>query len=73
MADIGSKTKSKHCRKCGWCSQYDDWDVIANTHTPVHYCTFKRGINGNAPTKPTLNEDCPYFGERYQNDDEEEE
>lgn len=61
MADLGLETKSKHCRRCCWCADYDHYDVIASTHISVYYCTFGRGINGKAPTTPTLDKDCPYF------------
>ena len=72
MTDLGLKTESKHCRKCCWCAEYDDYDVIANTHTPVYSCTFGKGIDGKAPTKPTLDEKCPYFNKPYKEEGEEE-
>lgn len=57
---------ARHCRKCQWCAKYDDYDVMANTHTPVYHCqfpgdTFRRGKTDEA----TLDNQCPYFDEPY--------
>lgn len=72
MKNIGLETKSKHCRKCHWCAKYDDYDVMANTHTPVYHCQFPGGNwKGGRQEEPTLDKDCPYFNERYKDEDEE--
>lgn len=74
MSNIGTETKSKHCRKCSFCTEYDHYDVLANTHTPVFYCHFKKGIfKGDRFQKdPTFDEKCPCFWERLKEDKEEE-
>ena len=62
MTNLGVEVKAKHCRKCTWCAEYDDWAVIANTHTPVYFCTKK------APIEPDAK--CPYFCEPYNEEEE---
>jgi len=71
MSDIGLRTTDKHCRKCRWCAKYDNYDIIANTHTPVYCCTFGKGIDGKQDA-PTLDKKCPYFGEHYLDDKDDE-
>lgn len=72
MGNIGLKTEAKSCHKCHWCGKYDDYDIIANTHTPVYYCHFPGGNWKRDEQEPTLDKNCPYFNERYVEDEEEE-
>ncbi len=70
MTDIGLETIAKRCRKCNWCAKYDNYNIMANSHKPVFYCQFRGGIDGKATMPPTLDEQCPYFGEPYEDEEE---
>ena len=71
MTITGVKTENKHCHKCRWCAKYDDYDVLANTHTPVYYCIVGDFYSKTKPDMtPTLKNDCPCFSEPYKDDEE---
>jgi hypothetical protein len=70
MYNIGLKTEAKKCRKCGWCAEYDDYDVIANTHTPVYYCTVKDFYSKRKPEMvPNPDGECLCYIERGKEDE----
>ncbi len=66
MGNIGLKTEAKSCRKCHWCAELSDFDVMNNTRTLVFYCQFPGGnFKKGRLEEPTLEKGCPYFNERY--------
>ncbi len=72
MGDIGLKTENKRCRKCRWCTKYDDYDIMANTHIPVYYCIVGDFYSKTKPEmKPNINGDCLCFSEPYKDEDDE--
>lgn len=71
MPITGAKTENKHCRKCRWCAKFDDYSVLANTHTPVYYCVAGDFYSKKKPNMtPTFENDCPCFSEPYKDDRE---
>lgn len=65
------ETKERHCQKCSWCDKLDDYNVLANTHTPIYFCVVGDFYSRRSPDKkPTFEKNCPCF-EKPDNEGEE--
>lgn len=72
MASSLVKTENKRCKKCQWCNNYDHYDVLQNTHTPVYYCTVGDFYSKKDPAMvPNIDGECPCYAEPYKHEGDE--